>query len=353
MNQGRSRRRMKTVFLVIFGVTLGGVFLYIAFRGVTWSDLIDGVLEMRPVYMIHATVILLIIQLVRALRFRLIVSPFCKLSLKDSWDLINIWGGLNMVLPARLGEFVKPYFLSRRGVSFSSSIGAVMVERFFDMTALITLLALILWLNPNLPGTYKWTGGVLFCILAAGYVMVLIVLTNRETIISLTDRLLGLLPKRIGSFLTVAAHKLIDGFLIMAGAKQALALFIYSMLLWLLFSAMTYVFLLAFSLEVPFLAAVTIQVLLCLGVALPSAPGFIGAFHAIGRYALQLFGVGAVIAISFATVYHLYTVVSSLILAGISYVTGSFRFDRSIGDLADSVENESESELTEAAPTEY
>jgi uncharacterized membrane protein YbhN (UPF0104 family) len=62
----------------------------------------------------------------------------------------------------------------------------------------------------------------------------------------------------------------------MASFKQVMILFAYSVILWVLFSVLTYLFLLAFSIEAPFIVAVTIQVFICLGVALPSAPGFIG-----------------------------------------------------------------------------
>jgi hypothetical protein len=90
---------------------------------------------------------------------------------------------------------------------------------------------------------------------------------------------------------------------------------------------MTYLFLVAFSIDAPFLVAVTIQVFICFGVALPSAPGFIGTFHAAGRYALTLFGVQAISAISFATVYHLFSLIMCLLLGLVSYWTSHFRFD--------------------------
>ena len=76
--------------------------------------------------------------------------------------------------------------------------------------------------------------------------------------------------------------------------------------------------------------AVTIQVFICLGVALPSAPGFIGTFHTAGRYALTLFGVKAVVAVSFATVYHLFSFVLCLVLGLVSYLTSEFRFDQAM-----------------------
>ena len=79
---------------------------------------------------------------------------------------------------------------------------------------------------------------------------------------------------------------------------------------------------------------------------MPSAPGFVGTFHAAGRYALELFGVGAVAAISFATVYHLFSVVICLLLGLISYMTSNFRLE--------SVLTETDAEVPDgAAATEF
>jgi hypothetical protein len=121
--------------------------------------------------------------------------------------------------------------------------------------------------------------------------------------------------------------KLIDGFGIMVSFKQVLLIVLYSVLIWTFFSFLTYLFLLSFSINASLLVAVTIHIFICFGVALPSAPGFVGTFHAAGRYALELFGVGAVAAVSFATVYHLFSVVICLLLGLISYMTANFRLE--------------------------
>ncbi len=88
---------------------------------------------------------------------------------------------------------------------------------------------------------------------------------------------------------------------------------------------------------------------ICLGVALPSAPGFIGTFHAAGRYALTLFGVKAVVAVSFATVYHLFSFVLCLALGLISYLTSEFRFDQAMfADQSDGASLEGRSDSLDA-----
>lgn len=320
----------KRAVLIVAGTLLGMFFLYLAFRDISWHDLSSGVRQMQPAYLLPACVLLLLVQLVRALRFGVILRPFCPLGVKPLWDVLNIWAAANMVMPARLAEFVRPYLLRSRGASFSSSFGAVIVERIFDLFGLLLLLAVVLWKTPNVPEMYSSIGLGMLAMLVVSYGLVLLVLARQEKTFAVVEKLLSFLPARIAEFIGGIFQKLVEGFGIMASLRQALTILGYSILLWVLYSGLTYTFLLAFSMKAPFLVAVTIQVLLCFGVALPSAPGFIGTFHAVCRYALALFGIQAVAAVSFATVYHLFSLVACVTLGLISYYTSDFRFDQAI-----------------------
>ena len=51
-------------------------------------------------------------------------------------------------------------------------------------------------------------------------------------------------------------------------------------------------------------------------------------------WALSLFGVAIVPAVSFATVYHVFTLVASVVLGIISYAWGRYRFDTGLWSLA-------------------
>jgi glycosyltransferase 2 family protein len=320
----------KRLLLIVIGTALGLIFLYLAFRDISWHDFVDGLKQMHPIYLLPCTVLIIFAQLVRAFRFGLILRPILRLPFKDLWDLLNIWAGASMIMPARLGELVRPYLIRGRGASFSSGVGAVMVERFFDLSGLLLLIGIVLWTTPQIPGIYSLMGKILLVMLAVGYVVVVVILAQREKVEKTVTRLLSWLPAKAATFLGGIFQRLVDGFSIMASFRQATIIFCCSVLLWVVFSALTYLFLLSFHVKAPFLVAVTIQVFICLGVALPSAPGFIGTFHAACRYALALFGVKAIVAVSFATVYHLFSFVSCLVLGLISYLSSDFRFDQAM-----------------------
>ncbi|MDQ1239458.1 MAG: glycosyltransferase 2 family protein [Thermodesulfobacteriota bacterium] len=320
----------KRAVLVIIGCALGAMFLYLTFRDIPLNDLKNGIKDMQVFYLLPATGLAVMCQVIRALRFGVILDPFCRLNAKSLWDLMNIWAAANMIMPARLAEFIRPYLLVSNGASFSSSLGAVMVERFFDLTGLLTLLAVVLWRSPHLPTSFAILGEVLLAALVVGYIVVLAILARRQKAQKIIDKILSIFPHRAASFLSGIVSRLIEGIGIMSSFPRVVLIVTYSITLWVLFALITYMFLLAFSIDAPFLVAVTIQVLMALGVALPSAPGFIGTFHAVGRYALALFGINAVVAVSFATVYHLFSVLISILLGLLSYATGSYRFGHSM-----------------------
>jgi glycosyltransferase 2 family protein len=322
--------RMKQFLLIAAGMALGGFFLYLTFRDISLSDLLDGIERMKPVYLLPSIVVVLCLQLIRAVRFGLILNPICRLSIKDLWDVTNLWSAATMIMPARLGELVRPYVIRERGVSFSSGIGVVMVERFFDLSGLLLLLSVVLWTTPEIPELYSILGKVLLGLLAAGYALVLLALARRSQVEKIVTRVLSVLPAKASNFLDEIFQRLLDGFGVMASFRQALLIFGLSVLLWVAFASLTYLFLLAFSIKAPFLVAVTIQVFICFGIALPSAPGFIGTFHIACRTALALFGIQALTAVSFATVYHLFSLIMCVILGLVSYLTCDFQFDRKL-----------------------
>jgi glycosyltransferase 2 family protein len=341
-----SNSGIKRILLIVAGTALGVFFLYLTFRDISLRDLLDGVKEMKPIYLVPGVLVMMSVQLVRALRFGLILSPFCRMGIKDLWDMLNLWAGASMIMPARLGELVRPYLLKERGASFSSGIGAVMVERFFDLSGLLLLLGIVLWRTPKIRSEYSALGLLMLGMLAVGYAVVLLALAKRTQVEKVVTRILSVLPAKASHLLGEIFRRLLDGFGVMASFRRVLVIFGYSVLLWVLYAGLTYLFLLAFSIDAPPLVAVTIQVFICFAVALPiTAPGYIGTFHIACRGALELFGVHAVAAVSFATVYHLFSLIMCLLLGLISYLTCGFRFDRKLFSPTDKQDSAAEGPL--------
>lgn len=75
--------------------------------------------------------------LVIAWRWKRLVSPFAPLPLSESTRLVLAGSSMNLLLPGKLGDLTKGWFLARRGhVSASLGLGVVAFEKMLDVAAL-------------------------------------------------------------------------------------------------------------------------------------------------------------------------------------------------------------------------
>ena len=85
-------------------------------------------------------------------------------------------------------------------------------------------------------------------------------------------------------------------------------------MVWLVDVAAIYTLLLAFGFDLPVLAAFVVMVILIAGIAIPTAPGFIGNWHYACILGLSLFGIAKPEAFSFALVYHFLSMIVLIVL---------------------------------------
>jgi hypothetical protein len=78
-----------------------------------------------------------------------------------------------------------------------------------------------------------------------------------------------------------------------------------SVCLWVFPALSLHFGILAAGIHLPLAASVFVLVILCIGVAVPSAPGFVGTIQLVSVLGLELFGVPRPQALSFSILYHL------------------------------------------------
>lgn len=72
-----------------------------------------------------------------ALRWKRLVAPFTPLSLGESVRLVLAGASMNLLLPGKLGDLTKGWFLARQGhVSVPLGLGVVVFEKMLDVAAL-------------------------------------------------------------------------------------------------------------------------------------------------------------------------------------------------------------------------
>ena len=73
---------------------------------------------------------------------------------------------------------------------------------------------------------------------------------------------------------------------------------------WLVPALAAWTMLLAMDLHLPFIAGWAVLAFVGLGISIPSAPGYVGVFHAAAALAVGLFGVSQSAAVGYALVLH-------------------------------------------------
>jgi glycosyltransferase 2 family protein len=252
--------------------------------------------------------------LIRALRWKLLLHPLHpRTGLRTRFAAVNIGFAANNLLPARVGEFARAWAISRvEPVTVSGAVGSLVVERFLDAVAISILLGVAL-LHPSFPADATVGGQplarVLWILLTAlGGVLAfisLLVLFPR-TLVAWTGRVTRILPERIGRIVVEVMGSFLSGL----GALRDPGLFAgamaWSLGFWSWNAVSFWLAFHAFGIDQGYATALFVQAIIALGVAIPSAPGFFGTFHAaavVGLHEVYRVEEGATLAFAFG--YHL------------------------------------------------
>jgi uncharacterized protein (TIRG00374 family) len=281
--EGRGNRNYKRVVQLAIGCLISGVMLYLVFKDLDTETLKRNLSVMRWWPLVPFVALFMLHYVLRSWRWRfLLPTPLGERpSLRKLFDALIIGNVASFVLPFRLGEFVRPFVLSRwTDYRFASSFVSVVIERFFDLSAVLISFAVIAPRLPDFPG---WAiagvyslGGIAACLLLFLICGALLPSLLRE-VISFCVRPL---PASIGAPLESFLFDLLDGAAVIRTPRRVASILGLTGAVWLSTFLQFHVMLYLFPYHQSMLFSVTLAVFVSLAVAIPSAPGFIGVFQA-------------------------------------------------------------------------
>lgn len=316
MNPSRHR-----VWQVPLALGVSAALLWWAFREVDFNEALGYLRSVRIPWLLAAVAVATSLFPLRLIRWRLLLRredgrayPWLPL-----WHAVAMGFAANNVLPFRAGEVVRTVAASRlTGARLSTSLASVAVERVFDALTVVGLLSLAL-LMPGIPPGFMVAGipvqrvattaGVLAAaaLVAAGLVVAFPLVAERvvRRLIP-SDRLALRLVELIGGIR--------QGLDVLRSPARLAGVGFWSVVLWLMNALSFYLAFRAFDLPVGYVAALIMQGVLAFGIAVPSAPGYVGPFEAIITTVLAVYGIGPNQAVAYAVCYHLTTFVPITLL---------------------------------------
>src|SRR5919201_1469062 len=316
---------MKISWRGAIGLALTVFLLWWVFRDVDWRDVARELEKANLFYVTLSVVAATLIFPLRAQRWRYILASVApNLPFGPAWRATAIGMMANMLLPARAGELVRPFVLSRQtSVPFSAGLASIVVDRVFDAVSLL-LLMLVAIFDPRFPAdvsasNYIGTGVLIF-------VAIVVVL---YAVVFFPDRLIEwfeIVAQRVAPRFEQRGRAMLrafaDGLSVLRHPAHFAAVFVWAIAHWLMNGLAFWLMFLALKVPAPFTAALFLQALIVIGVKLPSTPGFFGFFEAMAKTGLVLYGVSEQLTVAWANTFHVLSLIP-IIVIGLYYLARS------------------------------
>jgi uncharacterized protein (TIRG00374 family) len=295
------------------GIAISAILLWWVLREVSLATVIAELRHANPWLFAIATVCATAIFPLRARRWRTILDPiFPKLPFGPLWRATAIGMMVNNVVPARAGEVARAYVLTRETpVPFSTSIASLAVDRVFDAIVLL-LLAFIAVFDPAFPQNVRIGGQSITSWAIGGGSLVLILVVLLYALVFFPTQLIRVfelfarrLSPKIEERGRAALVTFASGLSVLRSPTHFAAVFGWTVLHWLVNALGWWIAMMAVGIHVPFSAALLLQALVALGVAVPSSPGYFGVFESVAKVGLGVYAVNATLATSWAIGFHI------------------------------------------------
>jgi len=303
---------LKASFSYLISLALAGIFLYIAFHGVNFTEVLNVVSNASVLWLFVFIITIFLGHIIRALRWKVILNSVKpNASFKNLFGALMVGYGVNCVTP-KLGEITRAVLLGKwENLSRSSMFGTVIVERVIDIISLglAVLISVFVW-RENLYDSFPWLETTLYF---AGIMMLAVILTIYFTI-KYKDRFYGFIIKLFSKVSEKLAQKLAyifemltEGFSSLKGRRNYTYTVLLTIVMLLVYALSSYVGFFMFEelKPVTFEMGWVLMSIAAIGVVIPT-PGATGSYHTLAKSTLVLlFGFGETVSAAYAFLTHI------------------------------------------------
>ena len=317
------------------GVVAGVFFLVLFFTTVDQGSLRDVLFSANYWFVVPAIGAYLVSVGFRALRWQWLLRHLRPISALRLYPVVVIGYMANNLMPMRLGELVRSYYVGEReGISKTSALVTIFVERLLDAFTLLLFIAVVALFAPvlGLVGAFEGRHGLFWLLVSIGLsaififaLVTLIFLAFRPSKARATIRLVArFLPSGMHAQVLDFGNLALDGLASLRSPKDILILCILSVPVWLLEVFLFYLIGFSFGLDLVyggwvemFVVMVLVTSVANIGSSIPMAPGGLGIFEWVARETLVLLPLATVdiaVATGFVAVVHFSLLMSMIIL---------------------------------------
>lgn len=316
--------QIKKILKVTGSVLLGALFLWLAFREVSFSDVADAARHMSWSWIFPFTLATLSSHFIRALRWKMLFTNRKKVPTNTTLFTGVMFGYLtNIVLP-RVGEIARPVYVARQvDESNSKIIGTIVLERVVDLLGMLIIMAFVAVFLISDPQVLSRLFGI--DITDPGVQMNMFIGFIKYGAIALAALALLYWGFKVASEkadgpIANIVHKVqkvirtfVDGLLAIKKLRNWPLFLFYSAVIWGFYILMTYIGFWMFDMQdvynLGLTEAVVLTMVSAVGLSIPT-PGGLGTYHLFITKALFIFyAVPEATGLAYATIAHAATIV--------------------------------------------
>ncbi|MBL8819184.1 MAG: flippase-like domain-containing protein [Planctomyces sp.] len=274
---------MKRTLILIIGIIISVACFALSFRGVEAEELKAGFLQANYFTLPLMLALLFAFYWLKAIRWKWLMSPFLPVTTRELFGPLLIGFAANNILPAHLGEFIRVFVIRRRyGAPVSAVLSTVVLERIFDVLAILALFGLGLAFSDDLPESYQKSalvvgGGAVFVVFC---VVIYLIWTDWFLkLVTLTCEWLPFVPKSLTEKVVGMLRSGASGLSALRSGSRVFVIAVTSLIQWFLNGLIAYVALRAFGIPVTPATGLVVTGVTAFGVTIPSTPGYFGVIQ--------------------------------------------------------------------------
>lgn len=318
---GGGRRRTWQLIRLLPGLLVAGGCLWFASRDVDLSMVVTRLADANWSLAPLMGVLLVVFFGLKAWRWKLLLQPVAPLRVREVVGPLMIGFMANNILPAHLGELVRVHVLGRtRGVPRAAVLSTVVLERLFDLVAILALLGVGVLSGPPLPREYQQAAVTLAILTGVLLVLAVIFVCKAEPCLRLLDwicnRCLVFLPVKWRAGLVELLTSASGGLGALKRPGLAAGIVVASVAKWFVMGLMVWLSLKTLGAGDVLSPSLVVVGVIAVVILLPAPPGYVGVIQGCFTVVLALYAVDPNITVAASVYYHLWQYVP-VTLAGL------------------------------------
>jgi len=281
-------------------IVITAVFLFFFFKGVDWKEALHYLSGINIWFFILMTLLASLHLITRSLRWHFLIKQEKKgVSFYSRFAANAVGFTVTMLVPARIGEVVRPLFLAQKeNMRKGYVIGTIVVERIFDLFTMCFILGVFLVAKPLYESFFPVESNIYSNLYVWGYialgvalilfVFILALFFFRKKALKIMKTLFKPLSEKFASKVLEITDDFIQGLKFFHSIRDLALYILFSFMVWIGIMLFYWVFFFTFNISVPFFFLIPYSFMVMVGASIPT-PGMVGGFHYFSRLGLTTF----------------------------------------------------------------